>query len=593
MQTEISKVARTFDSKSKPSGYAVIIRHTGLNRLETIRDVSPVLTQERARLRATEWDQLWEHRVREERQKAAKAQEQKLEREARDREQQERTARQIEERERRASIQAEQESKQLSAAEQTQIAQHDLLALTTLLVDGLAVRHQLDWETEKDRKPYGPQKPFSPAAPSTPEPKPDDGIYHPKGDALDRVLASRRRAKEAEALARFSADHQAWQASQDAYTTALRRHDIACQTWSDSEAAYLREQKERNTQIDVERVAYEAGDSAGVRLYCERVLHRSQYPAFLLRDFDLEYNQDSDVLVVDFQLPSISDLPAVKEVTYVKSRDESAQKHATPAEMQRTFESVAYQMALRTMYELFDADAASVISSVVFNGYSSSIDPATGQSINPCILSVQASKGEFVDINLANVDPRTCFRSLKGIAAGRLHTLTPVAPIMRIERSDARFVTGYGVVDSITEGDNLAAMDWEDFEHLIRELFEEEFASGGGEVKITRASRDGGVDAIAFDPDPIRGGKIVIQAKRYTGAVGVSAVRDLYGTVMNEGANKGIIVTTSTYGPDSYDFAKGKPLVLIDGSNLLYLLDKHGHKARIDLQEARRLAAEQ
>ncbi len=69
----------------------------------------------------------------------------------------------------------------------------------------------------------------------------------------------------------------------------------------------------------------------------------------------------------------------------------------------------------------------------------------------------------------------------------------------------------------------------EDFENLIRELFEKVFSVNGGEVKITQASRDGGVDAIAFDPDPIRGGKIIIQAKRYTNTVGLSAVRDLYG----------------------------------------------------------------
>jgi len=130
-------------------------------------------------------------------------------------------------------------------------------------------------------------------------------------------------------------------------------------------------------------------------------------------------------------------------------------------------------------------------------------------------------------------------------------------------------------------------MDWEDFEHLIREVFGQEFASGGGEVKVTQASRDGGVDAIAFDPDPIRGGKIVIQAKRYANTVGVSAVRDLYGTVMNEGAIKGLLVTTADYGPDAYEFAKGKPLSLLNGSNLLYLLEKHGHQARINLNEAR------
>ena len=132
-------------------------------------------------------------------------------------------------------------------------------------------------------------------------------------------------------------------------------------------------------------------------------------------------------------------------------------------------------------------------------------------------------------------------------------------------------------------------MDWQDFENLIREIFEKEFSTTGGEVKITQASRDGGVDAVAFDPDPIRGGKIVIQAKRYTNVVGVSAVRDLYGTVMNEGAIKGILVTTSDFGSDSYEFAKGKPLTLMNGANLLYLLEKYGYSAKIDIAEAKSL----
>ena len=143
--------------------------------------------------------------------------------------------------------------------------------------------------------------------------------------------------------------------------------------------------------------------------------------------------------------------------------------------------------------------------------------------------------------------------------------------------------------NTLDESVNLAAMDWQDFENLIRELFEKEFSAPGGEVKITQASRDGGVDAVAFDPDPIRGGKIVIQAKRYTNTVGVSAVRDLYGTVLNEGAMKGILVTTANYGNDAYEFAQGKPLTLMNGANLLYLLEKHGRNAKIDLKEAKEL----
>jgi restriction system protein len=173
-----------------------------------------------------------------------------------------------------------------------------------------------------------------------------------------------------------------------------------------------------------------------------------------------------------------------------------------------------------------------------------------------------------------------------------MHSVTPIAPIMELRRDDPRFVAAHGVAQQLNEGFNLATMDWEDFEHLIREIFEKEFSSGGGEVKVTQASRDGGVDAVAFDPDPIRGGKIVIQAKRYAYTVGVSAVRDLYGTVLNEGASKGILVTTSDYGPDAYEFASGKPLTLLSGSNLLHLLGRHGVGAHINLSEARKIAHE-
>jgi restriction system protein len=94
------------------------------------------------------------------------------------------------------------------------------------------------------------------------------------------------------------------------------------------------------------------------------------------------------------------------------------------------------------------------------------------------------------------------------------------------------------------------------------------------------------VDCVAFDQRPIPGGKVVIQAKRYKHTVGVSSIRDLFGTMLNEGASKGILVTTSGYGKASFEFANGKPIELISGPNLLYLLREHaGIEAKIEPPE--------
>ncbi|MEK9281158.1 restriction endonuclease [Bradyrhizobium sp. ISRA442] len=71
-------------------------------------------------------------------------------------------------------------------------------------------------------------------------------------------------------------------------------------------------------------------------------------------------------------------------------------------------------------------------------------------------------------------------------------------------------------------------------------------------------------------------------AQRYSNTVDVAAVRELYGTVLNEGANRGILVTTSHFGRDAHEWAAKKPLTLIDGPNLLALLTKHGYNFKIE-----------
>jgi restriction system protein len=333
-------------------------------------------------------------------------------------------------------------------------------------------------------------------------------------------------------------------------------------------------------------------NNKNIELYFSTTIVNSVIGKYFKIDFDLQYIKETKILIIDFSLPTINILPKTKDFKYLKTKDEFVEKEYNSKEHNTIYNEFIYKIVFRVLYDVSNSDINLSIETISFNGWVNSINPKNGKFENKCILTLSAKKQSILDINIEHINPYDAFKGLKGISAVQLSEYTAIAPILNINKEDKRFVQSEAVLKNISNTTNIAAIGWEEFEHLIRELFEKEFEVNGGEVKVTQTSRDGGVDAVAFDPDPIRGGKIVIQSKRYTNVVGVSAVRDLYGTVMNEGATKGILVTTSYYGSDAYEFAKDKPITLIDGSGLLSLLQKHSFNARIDLNEAKKINKE-
>lgn len=312
---------------------------------------------------------------------------------------------------------------------------------------------------------------------------------------------------------------------------------------------------------------------------------KHELPVQLRNEVVFQLFKDSQTLVVQFKFPDLSNKKIV--LGFLKSYKP---KLATETQRKKIIKQCIYSLMIRIGHLAAVFNINELYKSVVINVEQDWFDPATGQKRNGVIATLQAPTEYLESLNLSQLDPEVCFKNLKGISVPSYDNINPVRPIFELNKEDDRFVESKNV--AIEDEANLAAMPWEDFEHLVAQLFEWEFATSGIEVRVTRASRDRGVDAILFDPDPLRGGKYVLQAKRYTRTVDVSSVRDLYGTVMNEGANRGILISTSSYGPDSYEFAKDKPISLVDGQNLLLMLQKHGKKFKIDLEEARRLNEE-
>ena len=105
-------------------------------------------------------------------------------------------------------------------------------------------------------------------------------------------------------------------------------------------------------------------------------------------------------------------------------------------------------------------------------------------------------------------------------------------------------------------------LNWSDFELLIGEAYRRQgyqvTENGGG-------GADGGIDLILHRQQQ----KILVQCKQWKAwNVGVKPIRELYGVLMAEGADRAIFVTSGVYTQDARNFASGKRLELIDGNTL-------------------------
>jgi HJR/Mrr/RecB family endonuclease len=419
--------------------------------------------------------------------------------------------------------------------------------------------------------------------------------------ALAQMLAAQREeaARVEEEAARFeAARHRARLALWSRYTTL--DDDVASLTSTerqvDAQNTKIENRIRRLSQILADGlprlplpIAPDVSAATGPELNPKEVANDAEYQLELATQFDNEldiethfrvaYSPDSRQLVIECQLPDVTVVPKAKHYRYIKSRNEINETARPQSQIKATYADAIAQVTLLCTATAFATDSHNAIDVVVFNGIVDTIDPRSGQRIRPCLITVRVTREKFAELNLEHVDPQACLKHLSAGVSKSPTELAPVKPVLEFDMVDPRFVEATDAVRTMDDRPNLLELTPTEFETLIQNLF----SSMGLEAKQTRASRDGGVDCIAYDTRPIFGGKVVIQAKRYKNTVGVSAVRDLFGTLQNEGASKGILVTTSGYGSASFDFAVNKPIELIEGAQLLYLLEEHtGLKARIE-----------
>ncbi|MFF2626553.1 restriction endonuclease [Kitasatospora griseola] len=501
-----------------------------------------------------------QHRRVEAQRKAAAAQQ-------RDHERAQREAQRAAARGEREALKAYQQQRDADAARRTAELDDRVAELRGVLAAGLAgPGFSL---AEQSRGGQGAIPPFDPGPLDIPVPMPDQNWYlvPPLTGAQAYNPAARRQWEEqaGHARARFEYDWQAAWAAEQQRQRQLADYRAQYDAWAAERHRLLAGQSAQAGRL-AQRLR--AGEAAAVAEYFEAVVDwREDWPDGFPTDGEASWDADTRRLVVRWELPAFDVVPTVGRYRYVRSDDREDEVARPAGQRKEIYREVLAQCALRVLAEVFRADPDGLIATVGLNGVVVAPDPATGQEGDRCLLAVEVDRATFAGLALDRVAPLDCLQDALG---GRLSA--------RPEKADT--VAGIpAAATSAGDGEepDLFAMDPIEFEKLIAELFRRR----GFRTSTTARSGDEGVDVLAEDPDPITGGKIVIQAKRYRHTVSPSAVRDLESTMRRQGANRGILVTTSGFGPGSRKHAEGQPLTLVDGPMLLALLREHGLPGRL------------
>ncbi|MEU2514832.1 restriction endonuclease [Streptomyces syringium] len=373
------------------------------------------------------------------------------------------------------------------------------------------------------------------------------------------------------ARAEFERDWHAAQAAEAQRQQQLAAYRRQYDAWA---LAQLAEIRRYNAGIAEMAAALREGDPDAVVEYFSAALYASAaWPEDFPHQLSASYDPGARQLVLNWELPGFDIVPEAKSVRYMVNADQEKEVARPVTQRRALYRDVLAQCVLLALRDLFAADEFGALESVALNGFVDEHDPVTGRPSQIFLAAVTVPRAVFGQLHLEQVSAVECLtEGLGGLLSARPDQLAAVRP-GRLPDEVGRGVVSHGGGDD----PDLFAMDPVEFEALVAELFR----ARGMRAVMTQRSNDGGVDVEALDPDPISGGRIIVQVKRYRKTVPPTAVRDLYGTVQGAGANKGVLVTTSKFGPGSYAFANGKPLTLVSGEELVELLRQHGLRGRL------------
>lgn len=320
-------------------------------------------------------------------------------------------------------------------------AEIDGLLAATLEVDDFVDLESLK-VTTVEHPPYAPGTLAVPAPPLPALQYPPEPAFVPPGSV--GPLAGKK--KKQAALEQAQAEHQErvrrWQAKcQTMYTDYLeaqetwRRKDAErVERLAAAKATYDAECRQREVDAEahnqqltqlINGLAFDVEDA--ITEYVGIVLSNSTYPDCFPVSHDHAFDLATRELTLQVTVPEPTSVPSVKEYKYVKAKDEIASTSLTAKAQKDRYASAVWQVAVRTLHEVFEADRAGKIHSIALTVAVERVAPATGLPETIPFVIVAAEREAFSAFDLSGVVPEATLAHLGAAMSKSPFDYTPAA----------------------------------------------------------------------------------------------------------------------------------------------------------------------
>jgi len=171
---------------------------------------------------------------------------------------------------------------------------------------------------------------------------------------------------------------------------------------------------------------------------------------------------------------------------------------------------------------------------------------------------------------LAMIVPTITFESVlfQGIANGASQLALIFAIVLFIPAPISAFNSWRKrqLLDQQESIESIKNLNWKEFEELVAEAYRRK---GFRVIENHQLGADGGVD-VRLEKD---GKTHLIQCKQWrTQKIGVAVIREMFGIMTAEKAASVMVICSGKFTQDAVKFAKGKPIELFEGAQLLELV---------------------